>query len=78
VDSRDASRDVQAVFLHCPSVPRSKRPARTHIVKKGESLWKLAQIYYNDGALWPFIHAANRGTVPNPNLIQIGQKLIIP
>jgi nucleoid-associated protein YgaU len=79
VDSRDTSDSVEAVFLHCPRVPSSTpRPKVTHTVVPGDSLWKLAVKYYNDGGLWPFIHAANKSAVKNPNLIRVGQVLTIP
>jgi nucleoid-associated protein YgaU len=49
-----------------------------HEVKKGETLWKIAQHYYGDGSLYPKIFEANKDTLKDPNLIRIGQKLRIP
>jgi nucleoid-associated protein YgaU len=49
-----------------------------HEVKKGESLWKIAQHYYGDGSLYTKIFEANRDTLKDPNLIKVGQKLRIP
>ena len=49
-----------------------------HEVKKGETLWKIAQEYYGDGSLYTKIFEANRDTLKDPNLIKIGQKLRIP
>ena len=49
-----------------------------HEVKKGETLWKIAEQYYGDGNLYTKIFEANRDTIKNPNLIQIGQRLRIP
>jgi hypothetical protein len=79
VDSRDTGWDVEAVFLHCPTLTANpKAKPDTHTVARGDSLWKIAARYYNDGSLWPFIYAANRGKVSNPNLIHPGQVLTIP
>ena len=44
-------------------------------VKKGESLWKIAEQYYGDGNLYQKIFAANRDILTDPNRINIGQKL---
>jgi nucleoid-associated protein YgaU len=49
-----------------------------HEVKKGESLWKIAERYYGDGSLFKKIFEANRDTLSDPNLIKVGQKLRIP
>jgi len=49
-----------------------------HEVKKGDSLWKIAEQYYGDGSLYMKIFEANRGILKNPDAIQIGQKLQIP
>jgi nucleoid-associated protein YgaU len=49
-----------------------------HEVKKGDTLWKIAQQYYGDGSLYTNIFEANRDILKDPNLIKIGQKLRIP
>jgi nucleoid-associated protein YgaU len=49
-----------------------------HEVKKGETLWKIAEQYYGDGNLYPKIFDANRDILKDPNRINIGQKLRIP
>ena len=49
-----------------------------HVVKKGESLWKIAEQYYGDGSLYKKIFEANQDILSNPNLIKVGQKLRIP
>jgi nucleoid-associated protein YgaU len=47
-------------------------------VKKGESLWKIAEQYYGDGSLYKKIFEANQDILSDPNLIKVGQKLRIP
>jgi nucleoid-associated protein YgaU len=49
-----------------------------HEVKKGETLWKIAEQYYGDGSLYPKIFEANRDVLKDPNMIRIGQRLRIP
>lgn len=52
--------------------------AADYTVRKGDSLWKIAQEQLGSGRKWTDIHAANRDTVKNPDMIQIGQVLHIP
>jgi len=49
-----------------------------HEVKKGETLWKIAEQYYGDGNLYSKIFDANRDVLKDPNRINVGQKLRIP
>jgi len=54
---------------------------RIHIVKSGDWLSKIAITYYGDMNKWPDIynHPQNKQTIgPNPDLIQPGQRLVIP
>lgn len=60
------------------STPSSKSTVRTHTVVKGDNLWTIAKYYYGDGSLYSKIYDANRGTIANPDLIYVGQVLIIP
>ncbi|WP_221793455.1 LysM peptidoglycan-binding domain-containing protein [Oceanobacter mangrovi] len=58
-----------------------------YTVKKGDCLWDLSQRFYQDPTLWPVIFNYNNqprvvcetGTViVDPDLILVGQKLVIP
>ena len=49
-----------------------------HQVKKGETLWKIAEHYYGDGSLYTKIFEVNRDILDDPNVIKVGQKLRIP
>ncbi|MGB7471447.1 MAG: LysM peptidoglycan-binding domain-containing protein, partial [Candidatus Acidiferrum sp.] len=46
-------------------------------VRRGDSLWKLAQQILGHGDRWPELLAANRW-IANPSQIQIGARLILP
>ncbi len=52
--------------------------ARTHVVRKGDSLYGLAREYYGDQSRWRDIYEANRGRLSNPDKLSIGMKLIVP
>ncbi len=51
---------------------------RTHLVAKGDTLYGLARQYYNNQGRWKDIYAANGDRVKDPNLIYVGQELVIP
>lgn len=60
---------------------RSEKTAKStgYTVKKGDSLWAIAQKHFGDGSRWKEIYASNKGTVGgNPNLILPGQNLKLP
>jgi len=50
---------------------------RVHIVERGDTLWDLAQRYYNNPFLWPQIWDANK-YVPNAHWIYPGDPIVIP
>jgi len=50
----------------------------TYTVQAGDTLGKIAQEMYGDGSRWREIWEANKGDIPNPDLIQVGQELVIP
>jgi LysM repeat protein len=52
--------------------------ARQHTVAPGETLWSIAARYLGNGARWGEIARLNAATLPNPNLIRVGQVLRIP
>lgn len=49
-----------------------------YVVKKGDTLSKIAKEFYGDASLYPKIFEANRDILTDPNLIKVGQKLRIP
>jgi nucleoid-associated protein YgaU len=49
---------------------------KTHTVQNGETLWQIAEKYYNDGYKWTEIAKANN--LNNDNAISAGQELKIP
>jgi nucleoid-associated protein YgaU len=52
---------------------------RTHVVQRGDTLFKLARQYYNgDASQWKRIWEANRAQIPNKDQLRVGQQLVIP
>ncbi len=49
-----------------------------HTVQSGESLSKIAKHYYKDPMKYNAIFKANSDILKNPDVIQVGQELIIP
>ncbi|MCG3128799.1 MAG: hypothetical protein CHACPFDD_03692 [Phycisphaerae bacterium] len=51
---------------------------RTYVVKKGDSLSKIAKKVYGDADRWTEIWNANKGRIKDKNKLTVGQKLTIP
>ncbi len=49
-----------------------------YIIEKGDSLWKIAEKAYGNGAKYKAIFEANREIITDPDLIFPGQKIRIP
>ncbi|RUM68139.1 MAG: peptidoglycan-binding protein LysM [Sulfurospirillum sp.] len=47
-------------------------------IQKGDSLWKIAEIYYKDGRRYTEIFEANREVIKDPDKIYPGQMIRIP
>lgn len=52
--------------------------ARTHVVRPGDTLYKLADQYYRDKARWRDIYAANRAVMKSESDLRVGMTLTIP
>jgi nucleoid-associated protein YgaU len=49
-----------------------------YTVEKGDTLGKIAKHFYGEPAKYTQIFEANRNILSNPDLIEIGQELVIP
>ena len=65
-----------------PGFAVAQQPAqtasRTHVVVTGNTLWALAQRYYQDPFQWPRIYEANRSQIGDSDLIYPDQEFVIP
>ena len=51
---------------------------RSVVLKKGERLALLARRYYGSMFFWVYIYDYNKAVYPNPDLIPLGAKLLLP
>ncbi len=69
---------VLAALVILPGFVSGQQSPLNHTVIRGETLWGLAQRYYQDAFLWPRIWEANRAGVADPHWIYPAQVLVIP
>lgn len=55
-----------------------KSSGREHVVRKGDTLWDLANFYLSNPFHWPQIYEANRATITDPHWIYPNDRIIIP
>ncbi len=60
-----------------PALGTAQEGGRTHTVKRGDTLWDLAQQYLGDAFKWPEIYRRNQANVTDPNLIYPDQVIVI-
>ncbi len=54
------------------------REVRKHVVREGETLFRLAQHYYGDGEKFSLLFRANRDVLKTPDDIPPGTVLVVP
>ncbi len=55
-----------------------KVSTKEYTIKKGDSLWKIAQEQLGSGHRWKYLYELNKNRIKNPNKLKAGQKIIIP
>ena len=76
--SREEKKKTSEVSSATESVKQSSSTSRTHKVRTGDTLYKLAKKYYDDYSMWDKIYDANEDTIQSKNSLKVGQILIIP
>ncbi|HUG36357.1 MAG TPA: LysM peptidoglycan-binding domain-containing protein [Candidatus Limnocylindrales bacterium] len=69
---------VLAVLILPSFALAQQEPVGTHTVVDDDTLWDLAQFYYQNPYEWRVIWEANRDSIANPNLIYPTEVFIIP
>lgn len=80
-ETQKKSKTVKKARVETKPVPRTrpkkaKRKPQYHIVRRGETLWKIARKRYGDPTKWKLIRAANRKY--RNNRLKPGTKLLLP
>jgi LysM repeat protein len=58
--------------------PATAKPARTYVVRAGDTLRSIARRMYGDENGWRRIYQANRSEIANPDSLVVGSELRIP
>lgn len=66
---------VAAVMLLCMLATGA---SAAYVVEKGDTLWGIAKAHLGSGFKWNEIYEANKDQIKDPNLIYVGQELVIP
>lgn len=69
---------VKPAVSATPVVAVAAGTPRVHVVKSGESLWKISKQELGAGSRWKEIYEANRDVLSSPEALRTGLKLRIP
>lgn len=83
------SLSLVLIFIGCATIPPvtekrestpSPEPVRylRYIVQKGDTLWKIANMAYNDSLKWPRIFQANKDKIKDVHNLRPGEIINIP
>jgi hypothetical protein len=80
--SQDVAAAVGSSAAAAPT-PNAGSPAAapkvaSTVVSRGDSLWRISQAAYGDGARYTVIYEANHGQIRNPDRIYPGQVFVLP
>lgn len=82
VDAPQTTSGADALFGSADasaSADANAYDSNTYTVASGDSLSKIARDHYGDGTKWQEIYEANKDLIGNnPDLIEVGQVLILP
>jgi len=64
--------------LEEPVESEVKVSTREYSIKKGDTLWKIAEHELGKGHRWKYIYELNKSVIKNPNRLRAGRKILIP
>lgn len=64
--------------LEEPVESEVKVSTREYTIKKGDTLWKIAERELGKGHRWKYIYELNKSVIKNPNKLKAGRKILIP
>jgi len=70
--------NAQQPTTPAPAPAPAADSAKTHTVKRGDTLWDIAKAYLGDAFLWPEVYRLNTGTIEDPHWIFPGEQLKLP
>lgn len=77
--SDDGWQRANSLLKTTPSTGSAAAPAgRVYTVAPGDSLGAIADYELGDGGRWREIYQLNKATIPDPERIVVGQRLILP
>lgn len=71
---KESNETIQAPVIN----KRKYLDKNTHTVEAGDTLYRLAEKYFDDPSVWMDIYEANEDTIEDKGLLKEGQILIIP
>jgi nucleoid-associated protein YgaU len=71
-------KGVESVNDESLTAPEPEETTELYTIKSGDTLSKIAKMYYGSGSKYPVIFEANREVIKNPDLIYPGQVVRIP
>lgn len=77
-DSHDTEAEGVSVPKYQPEPKMEQEAGSAYVVRRGDTLSKIAKRHLGSAKRWPELYSANKGAVRNPHWIQVGQTLTIP
>lgn len=55
-----------------------KVSTREYVIRKNDSLWKIAEREMGSGSRWKYLYELNKDRISNPNRLKAGRTLVLP